>query len=1215
MEREASTSPLPGMGINRQVRADVPATNACFDTAVPPPAKRHTSVPHISSQSSLPHAHSHHNSLPSMHRGSHSSIHGVSKQAGGSGHEGKAANVHKDGGVGHGARVSGAHRAGISDSQSQTRPPAIALSAGDAHQAPGKSGVQKGPMEAKTSGGDDMDTEVPLTTVSVPNVPLVEASAAQAVANTSTPEPMQVGTLDASGTSLGVMGGSTDTLELESGASVGSHPRIVAPSPIPATPRSTSNALSTMTIQQSNSPSPIGLMDVFTRPHLSTEWETIPDRVKSPPAVEITPSPYVRGTETVQPPTSVEKKDMSADSLGSPSSASALNNRKRSLSVAIAEPPIDSPTPTQKMKIDMQMVDSVGSPESSPAAVEQEPLGLAPRSTHSTNGDVHVDLQTGEPATTAPPENIFELSESNINSMLVANEGLNTTDGVANSSNGGSHQAQNKAGDEDESDSDDSNYSANSDSSVDSETARIFENGPMAWLNKQRAHGATAIEVLDKLTVTLTEDMTNWDEETLWKYALYEVKCLFRMFSENISAQTSFVREDQPVSKLATLDLSGIARYIKSGQCRNIIMVTGAGISTAAGIPDFRSPGTGLYHNLQKYKLPYPQAIFEIDFFKRNPVPFVVLAKELYPGSFLPTLSHYFSKMLADRGYLKRHYTQNIDTLERVAGLDPDLLVEAHGSFNTARCIECHKTYPSDYVKDLIFAGHIPTCEDCEAWIKPDIVFFGEGLPERFGQCVSEDFPVCDLLIVAGTSLKVQPFASVIDMVQDDCPRLMLNKETCGKSHPMMRMMGIRSGFDFESSENIRDVLKLCSCDDGILELADLLGWKDELVEMVAREQQALRRRWEIEATNKSPRGDGFYEKHVSVDYYREEVLPRLPPLKTSRLSSESSSVNNGSDDDEPGVATTGVDSADVISQSCEKDGVVGDGVGGGSNGVNGDGLSVGQNAQLSTGGAFADDSLIGSKPESIAPGNVMVGMNASDPASITVEPFQDLLGGNSELTAVSPGLNANPDLTAAPGHTQAGLQGAAADSIDVRIADPSSNVSLDLEGIQDDVTGSWLGVTAPFSDTSLDSVLAGTDIPLLPDVLVDGSSDPQVNQLYPIPPTHDIESLYNVGPGNIPPAFNPDIVLGTGLPAAPVSATPGVQTSLGSTSLSTPSTTVMETSSNTGMSSMVPAALPAGQEQAIIDTGGEQPDLGGAAPHSKPSVGANTEQIMNNVS
>lgn len=119
----------------------------------------------------------------------------------------------------------------------------------------------------------------------------------------------------------------------------------------------------------------------------------------------------------------------------------------------------------------------------------------------------------------------------------------------------------------------------------------------------------------------------------------------------------------------------------------------------AAGIPDFRSPGSGLYHNLQKYKLPHPQAIFELDFFIENPKPFFELAKELFPGSFKPTISHYFIRLLLEKKILLRHYSQNIDTLERVAGIPEDRIVEAHGTFYTGHCLKCRKEYSLEWMR------------------------------------------------------------------------------------------------------------------------------------------------------------------------------------------------------------------------------------------------------------------------------------------------------------------------------------------------------------------------------------------------------------------------------------------------------------------------------------------------------------------------------------
>ena len=89
--------------------------------------------------------------------------------------------------------------------------------------------------------------------------------------------------------------------------------------------------------------------------------------------------------------------------------------------------------------------------------------------------------------------------------------------------------------------------------------------------------------------------------------------------------------------RLSSLDLQGIAEYIRTHQCKNIIILAGAGISVSAGIPDFRTPGTGLYDNLCKYNLPEPTAVFDINFFLTNPAPFYQLAKELFPGKYFCT--------------------------------------------------------------------------------------------------------------------------------------------------------------------------------------------------------------------------------------------------------------------------------------------------------------------------------------------------------------------------------------------------------------------------------------------------------------------------------------------------------------------------------------------------------------------------------------------------
>ena len=283
---------------------------------------------------------------------------------------------------------------------------------------------------------------------------------------------------------------------------------------------------------------------------------------------------------------------------------------------------------------------------------------------------------------------------------------------------------------------------------------------------------------------------------------------------------------------LESSDLNGLANYMLD-DAKNIIVMVGAGISVSAGIPDFRSPDTGLYSKLESYNLPYPEAIFSLDFFKKNPEPFYALAKEIYPGSHNPTPTHYFLKLLADKNKLLRVFTQNIDSLERITGLNTELIVAAHGTFDTATCIETGVKVNPDEVRSSILKGQ-------EGWqemntkhgglVKPDIVFFGEPLSERFVYKVNEDFPKCDLLIVMGTSLTVQPFASLINRVSSKIPRLLINKEKVGQRP---------NGFRF--TKKSRDICLLTDCDSGVKKLAGKLGWTKDLERLIKKNNKILK--------------------------------------------------------------------------------------------------------------------------------------------------------------------------------------------------------------------------------------------------------------------------------------------------------------------------------------------------------------------------------------
>jgi NAD-dependent SIR2 family protein deacetylase len=223
-------------------------------------------------------------------------------------------------------------------------------------------------------------------------------------------------------------------------------------------------------------------------------------------------------------------------------------------------------------------------------------------------------------------------------------------------------------------------------------------------------------------------------------------------------------------------------------KCTNIIVLSGAGISVSCGIPDFRSPG-GLYDQIQqKYNMSDPHCLFDLNYLKQNPTPFFDFAKHLYPNpKTKPSIAHKFIKYLEKRNKLLRNYTQNIDTLEEVCGIKRAIL--CHGSFSTATCITCKTKVSGLSIRDEIMKRKIPFCRNCndnKSFMKPDIVFFGEPLPREFGENVLKDCRQCDLLIVMGSSLRVQPVAlipKIIAEINPEVPQILINKELIYEPH------------------------------------------------------------------------------------------------------------------------------------------------------------------------------------------------------------------------------------------------------------------------------------------------------------------------------------------------------------------------------------------------------------------------------------------------
>ncbi|KAI0369131.1 SIR2-domain-containing protein [Pilatotrama ljubarskyi] len=305
---------------------------------------------------------------------------------------------------------------------------------------------------------------------------------------------------------------------------------------------------------------------------------------------------------------------------------------------------------------------------------------------------------------------------------------------------------------------------------------------------------------------------------------------------------------------------------------RRILILTGAGISVSCGIPDFRSRN-GLYASLQEngeYDLDDPQQMFDIQYFRENPAGTFWRASKIYPSNFIPSPCHRFIKLIEDKGKLLRNYTQNIDTLETLAGVQR--VVQCHGSFATASCINCKVRVPGSDIADDIMNQRVPLCKHCnvaqppavsaktgkkkgkkrkEGWDsdasdepeppayppgimkvsradtadhilpQPDITFFGEKLDDVFERSLKEDRHQVDLLMIIGTSLKVSPVSDTISHLPHSVPQILINKTPIKHINP--------------------DVVLLGNADDIVLHLCRKLGWDLPEVPMPNRTLDAPR--------------------------------------------------------------------------------------------------------------------------------------------------------------------------------------------------------------------------------------------------------------------------------------------------------------------------------------------------------------------------------------
>jgi NAD-dependent protein deacetylase/lipoamidase len=196
-----------------------------------------------------------------------------------------------------------------------------------------------------------------------------------------------------------------------------------------------------------------------------------------------------------------------------------------------------------------------------------------------------------------------------------------------------------------------------------------------------------------------------------------------------------------------------LAALIEDSECT--VALTGAGISVPSGIPDFRTPGKGLWTKVD------PMAVATIDAFHRDTKRFW----EFYRPRFhdladkRPNPAHDALAELERRGHLEAVITQNIDRLHRLAG--SGRVVEVHGSIATASCTSCGASYGLAEVEALFDADGIATCARCTGKVKPDVVLFGELLPEPAMAEAQELCGRADLLLCIGSSLEVHPVAGL----------------------------------------------------------------------------------------------------------------------------------------------------------------------------------------------------------------------------------------------------------------------------------------------------------------------------------------------------------------------------------------------------------------------------------------------------------------------
>jgi NAD-dependent deacetylase len=204
-------------------------------------------------------------------------------------------------------------------------------------------------------------------------------------------------------------------------------------------------------------------------------------------------------------------------------------------------------------------------------------------------------------------------------------------------------------------------------------------------------------------------------------------------------------------------------------QARYVVALTGAGISTASGIPDFRSPGSGMWEQYD------PMEVASIYAFRQHPDKFYDWIRPLVMMMLTarPNAGHQALADLETLDCLRAVITQNIDGLHQAAGTRE--VLELHGHFREATCVRCYQTLPSQaLLNDFLASGEVPRCAACGGVMKPNAVLFGEQLPVRVVNAAMAHVRRADVMLVAGSSLEVLPAANIPLEVRERGGRLIV---------------------------------------------------------------------------------------------------------------------------------------------------------------------------------------------------------------------------------------------------------------------------------------------------------------------------------------------------------------------------------------------------------------------------------------------------------